>query len=151
MITYQLEQWSSYYPDCLPLWREHYDEFRPFHKGRLVFGPDIEMYRELDRLGLLNIMVARSAGKMVGYCLVVIRRHPHYQNICGFEDSYFVTQDYRHGWNGIRLIQRSIAELARRGVTVSYFATKEFNSIARIFEFLGLLRCDTMYCTGLGD
>ena len=88
---------------------------------------------------------------MVGYCLVVIRRHPHYQNICGFEDSYFVTQDYRHGWNGIRLIQRSIAELARRGVTVSYFATKEFNSIARIFEFLGLLRCDTMYCTGLGD
>lgn len=151
MITYQLESWESYYRDCQELWRMHYEEFRPFHKGRLEFGPDVQLYEQAETAGRLHILVARASGVMVGYCLVKIGRHPHYTNICGFEDSYFVHPDYRKGWNGVKLIKRSIELLEKRGVMICYFMTKEFNSIEKIFIHLGLLRCDTVYCTGLGD
>ena len=150
-ITYQVESWSRYYSDCQELWKLHYAEFAPFHRGKLEFGPDVEMYQALERAGQLQILVARSAGVMVGYCLMVDKRHPHYTNICGFEDSYFVQREFRKGWNGIKLIKRSVELMNKRGVTVCYFMTKEFNSIALMFEWLKFRKCDTVYCTGLGE
>lgn len=150
LVTYALEPWAKYWPDCEPLWRAHYAEFEPFHQGRLPFGPDIPMYMALDRAGMLQIMVARAHGAMVGYCLVTVKRHPHYDMICGFEDSYYISPPWRKGWNGIRLIDRSAATLAKRGVKMTYWMTKEFNTIQRVFEFLGFTKCDSVYYNWTG-
>lgn len=145
-ITFALEPWARYYPECLPLWREHYAEFEPFHRGRLPFGPDVAMYEEADRLGRLQILVARSAGVMIGYCLCMVRRHPHYAVICAFEDSYYLAPAWRRGMAGVRLIRRSKEALRARGVSGPiYFMTKEFNSVARLFAWLGLERCDSVW------
>lgn len=152
LVTYHLEPWARYWPECETIWRQHYEEFRPFHLGRLPFGPDIEMYRQADLDGRLQILVARAEGKMVGYCLVLIRRHPHYAMVCGFEDSYYVLPAWRRGFNGVRLIKRSVEALQRRGIVMSYWMTKEFNSIERVFRWLGFTRCDSVfYCWKGGD
>lgn len=151
-ITYQLEPWARYYsdPDRERLWQEHYDEFLPFHHGNLPFGPNTAMYEELEARGELQVLVARSVGQMIGYCLVAIRQHPHYLVRCGFEDSYYLDRRFRKGLTGVRLIRHSIAALERRGVRVYYFMTKEFNSIRTIFSRLGLRKCDEVWVGGLG-
>ena len=151
LVTYAIEPWRRYYPECEPLWLAHYAEFEPFHRNRLPFGPDVPMYEAADRAGQLQILVARANGRMVGYCLVLCRRHPHYAMVCGFEDSYYVSPAFRRGWNGVRLIDRSVEALRARGIKMVYFMTTEFNSIQRVYEWLGFERCDSVYCKWLGD
>ena len=154
MITYQVEPWERYYrdPDRERLWKAHYEEFKPFHHSLMPFGPDIESYEAYERLGVLQTLVARDDGRMVGYCLVVVKRHMHYNCRCGFEDSYYVHPDWRKGLAGVKLIRRSIEALRARGVLVSFWMTKEFNTIELILARLGMRKCDTLWVNGLtGD
>jgi hypothetical protein len=156
MITYLLEDWHQYYsdPDREALWREHYEVLREAHLGRMEMGPDIGMYEGFERAGQLQILVARKAGKMIGYCLVVIRPHIHYcRTLCAFEDSYFVTEAERSGLSrvGYELIRRSLIELRRRGVKRAFYMTKEFASIARLLTHFGGEKLDEVYAFWLDD
>lgn len=151
MITYQLESWDSYYsdPERERLWVEHYSEFSPAHESRMEMGPDVNTYSALDRAGSLMVMTARRAGKLVGYCLVVVRRHIHYSALCGFEDSYFLTKSERNGLAGYKLIAKTLHALKKRGCARAYFMTKEFLNVALLFERLGMSKIDTVYAIWL--
>jgi GNAT superfamily N-acetyltransferase len=150
-VTFHVEPWASYYPECVPLWVEHYEEFAPAHEGKMEMGPDVRVYEALDKAGQLQVLVARSAGQMVGYCLVAIRPHIHYsKSLCGFEDSYFVTKSHRKGLVGYKLIKETLRHLEQRGVQRAYFMTKEFLSIAKLLERLGMKKIDTVYAIWLG-
>lgn len=145
-VTFMIEPWSSYYPECIPLWEEHYAEFEPVHERRLEMCPDVAAYEALDRQGMLHILVARSAGRMVGYHLVVTRPHIHYaKSMCGFEDSYFLSKPFRRGRTGIRLFTEMFKHLDRIGVARSFYMTKEFNSIGVLLQRLGLQKIDTVW------
>ena len=108
-------------------------------------GPDIKVYEALARAGQLDVIVAREAGQMVGYCLVVTRRHIHYAALCAFEDSYFLTRDARRGLAGYVMIRETLDVLRARGVVRAYFMTKEFLSMAKLFERLGGDKVDEVY------
>lgn len=155
MITIQIESWQQYYsdPDREALWKEHYDVLELAHEGRMEMGPDVESYAALDRAGFLMVLVAREAGKMIGYCLVVLRRHLHYKAFCAFEDSYFVSRKARQGLSrvGYDLIKTTLLACHRRGAVRGYFMTKEFASIARMLEHFGMERSDSVYTIWLGD
>jgi len=151
-ITYQVESWDHYYRDPARegLWLEHYAEFAPAHEGKMEMAPDLQVFRAMQTSGALQVMVARRAGKMIGYCLVVVRPHIHYcRTLCAFEDSYFVTKSERKGFTGIRLIANSIRALRARGVRRVYFMTKEFNSIALVLERMGMTKIDSVYAMWL--
>lgn len=146
-ITFHSESWDAYYndPDREALWKEHYAEFEPAHEGKMEMGPDVRAYGALDQAGALEIIIARKSGRMIGYCLVVVRRHIHYSALCAFEDSYFVTKPERLGSVGTRLIKRSLEVIKARGCVRSYWMTKEFNSIAVLFERLGMEKIDSVF------
>lgn len=147
MITFQVESWRQYYSDpaTAELWHEHYQELEPAHQGQMLMGPDVAAYETMDAAGMLVVVCAREAGRLVGYCLALVKRHLHYPTLCGFEDSYFLTRPSRRGTAGIRLIQAMRTELARRGCRRTYWMTKEFASVAAIFERLGMKKMDTVY------
>lgn len=151
--TYQLESWPQYYndPQRALLWAEHYAEFLPAHEARMPMGPDLTVYEALASSGALLVMTARQAGLLVGYCIVMCRRHIHYSALCGFEDSYFVTKESRKGMVGYKLFKATLAALKRRGVVRAYFMTKEFNSVASLFERLGMSKIDSVYAIWLED
>jgi len=150
-VTFQLEPWSQYYPECQGLWKEHWEEFHPVHLGKMPMAPAVSEYEAMAAMGQLQVMVARSAGKMVGYCLVVVRPHLHYcHTLTGFEDSYFLTKPFRKGLNGLLLLKHSIEALRARGVQVAYFMTKEFNTIERLFLRLGGVRMDSVWMFRIG-
>lgn len=149
MITFQLESWRSYYgdPGLGVLWQEHYDELAPAHQGRMEMSPDVAMYQAAEAAGSLVIVTARAEGRLVGYCLAFAKRHPHYNALCGFEDSYFLTRRARRGTAGVKLIKHTLSALARRGCKRTYWMTKEFASIGKIFHRLGMVKMDEVYCS----
>jgi len=114
-------------------------------------GPDEKTYKALSDAGALEVITARKTGKLIGYCLIVVKRHIHYDALCAFEDSYFVTKPERLGSVGTRLIKRALEVCGERGCVRGYFMTKEFNSIGKLFERLGMQKIDSVYAIWLGD
>lgn len=149
MITYEIEDWESYFRDCQELWREHYDEIA-LRKAQKPMSPDVPYFRFLDASGALQILTARNAGRMVGYCLVVVRRHTHYETLCGFEDSYFLSASERKGTAGIRLITNSLYHLRKRGVQEVFFMTKTHKNLSKLFERLGFAHSDEVFSKWIG-
>jgi len=151
-ITFHSESWDAYYndPDRERLWVEHYSEFVPAHENKMPIGPDCKAYQALANAGALEIITARKAGRMIGYCLIVCRRHIHYDSLCAFEDSYFVTKSERLGSVGTRLIKRALEVCEARGCVRAYWMTKEFNSIGKLFERMGMQKIDSVYAVWLG-
>jgi len=150
VITYTVEPWDDYFRDCQDLWVEHYEEIGT-NKDKMPMGPHIEGYEWLESQGQLQIICARKEGLLIGYSLVIIRRHLHYPTFCGFEDSYFVRKSERKGTVGIRLIKETLSVLEKRGVKKVFFLTKEFLDRGPVFERLGFKKCDTMYSKWLGE
>lgn len=151
-VTLMVEPWTQFEADAKPCWEEHYSEFEPFHQGLMPMGVALEDYRGLESRGQLQTLVAREAGLVVGYCIVVVRAHLHYcTTLCGFEDSYFLTKRLRKGFTGYRLLKESLELLKVRGVKRAYFMTKEFNSVRVLLERLGLTKCDEVYSVWLED
>lgn len=151
MITYQFEKWADYYRDCQELWVEHYKEFEPMHHFQMPMSPDIEMYEYLEKIGKLQILTIRKEDAMIGYCLLVNKRHPHYNTICGFEDSYYLKQNDRKGMAGVKLISLSIKQAKKNGAQRVYFFTKEFINVSKILEHQGMEKCDSVYSIWTGD
>ncbi len=150
-ITFHRETWDDYFndPDRESLWEEHYSEFEPAHEGKMPMGPDVGVYSALDKAGALEIITARKAGKLIGYCLVVCKRHIHYRALCAFEDSYFVTKPERLGSVGTRLIKKALDVCKARGCVRAYWMTKEFNSIEVLFKRLGMEKIDSVFAIWL--
>jgi hypothetical protein len=151
MITYAVEPWAQYLADCGELWREHYDEIAG-DKARMPMRPDAARFETLEAAGQLQIVVAREAGRMVGYMLFVVTPHPHYADVlCGFEDAYFLSMPYRKGWTGVRLIRESLRCLQARGVQRWFIHTKKAKDMGRILQFLGGAHADEIYSGWIGD
>ena len=148
MITFQIESWQQYFndPQRLVLWQEHYEELEQAHSRQMPMAPDEAFYAALDSAGILVILTARQDGILVGYCLAVIKRHPHYNAVCGFEDSYYLTPRARKGSIGYRLLKAMRDELTQRGCCRSYWMTKEFASVEVLFQRLGMKKMDSVYC-----
>jgi GNAT superfamily N-acetyltransferase len=147
MITFQVESWEQYFgdPEREALWLQHYAEFEPVHQHRMPFGPDIEAYSELARQGKLQITTVRRDGRLIGYCLVVITRHIHYNVRCGMEDSYYLAKSERKGLIGYRLIGEATAAAKRAGCVRLYFMTKEFRPIEVLLDRLGFEKLDSVW------
>lgn len=148
MITFQLEPWGQYYgdPSREALWREHYEFLAQAHGHEMEMSPDVASYMAMEQAGQLQIMVARESGVMVGYSLFLIRRHLHYSALCAFEDSYFLTTRLHRGGNGRGLIAATLAAIWARGCVRAYFMTKEFANVGKLFERLGGVKTDEVYC-----
>lgn len=152
MITFELESWQSYFSEApKALWPEHYAELctRPLAKP---MSPDVPFFQFLDARGMLQVLTARRAGIMVGYCLMVVKRHSHYDLLAAFEDSYFLTKSERGNGNGLKLITSTLHHLRKRGVKEAYFMTKARAELdmSGLFEKLGFELSDKVFCKWLG-
>jgi hypothetical protein len=153
MITYQIESWDIYRGEALGLWQQHWDAVAT-DKSQMEMSPQEIYYAALYSAEALQIMTVRENGRMIGYCLVVVRPHMHYSKVlCGFEDSYFV--EPRKGLaTGIvyaRLVKKSLEALKARGVKKVFFHSKSFALLERIFLSQGFAQSDVVYSKWIGE
>jgi hypothetical protein len=150
MITYQLESWDEYRRNIKELWQEHYEELA--QNKRKVMRPHDEYYKVCEQLGMLQLLTARSDGKIIGYCITMVKPHPHYADtLCGFEDAYFLSKDYRKGMVGIRLITETEKFLKQRNVQEIIFMEILSKPLGRLLEYLKYKHTHRVWIKWIGE
>ena len=143
-VTYQTERIDDCFDACLALAREHHIELEDE-----MFDPDVSMYRRMEAVGALQLMVARQDDKPVGYCVVFVGpSHHHRGRVVGQGDIYYLAPSNRRGWVGVQLIRHSIEALKARGVQHFRFMTSHEFDTGPILRYLGFRPTGTIYSMG---
>lgn len=114
-------------------------------RDSVEFELDVPLFRLLDARGQLQVLIARDGGAIVGYTIVVLRKHTHYKLFCGFEDAFFLAPEARNGLAGVKLIKETVKALRLRGVQKVFFHSKTVKPLGKIFERLGFTKSDEIY------
>ncbi|QQV54340.1 GNAT family N-acetyltransferase [Ralstonia syzygii subsp. celebesensis] len=72
----------------------------------------VEIYRALEAGGVLHVLGAFRGDDLVGFAFVLVSVLPHFGQVVGTTESYFVTRDARKGGAGLALL-RAAEKLSR--------------------------------------
>lgn len=136
-LTFQAEGWGDAEREVLDLAKRHWEEM-PFDES-VPLAPALPMYRKCDQSGGLGLVTARDGKKLVGYFVMFLSKHPHYDVMTAAMDVYFLAPEYRTGANGLKLFQETERAMRRRGVELLLATARldrEKNASA-LFERLG--------------
>lgn len=150
-LAFQSERWADVEEELRPLAERHWQEM-PFDLC-VPLNISSALYAELDRAGRLDIVTARADGRLVGYFLTFLGKHPHYDLFMGSMDVYYLEPEFRRGTAGLQLFRAMEHSLRRRGVRY-VLATARLDrekNAAAVFERLGWHEARTVYEKRLGD
>lgn len=151
ILTFAVEPYLEALPELVALWQDHWEEVAT-DKDKVPLDVDLAAYASHDRAGILHLVVARAAGRVIGYHMTLVRTHLHYAStLCGFTDVYFLDAKYRQGDAGIRLFRKVEQTLKARGVKKLYTGTKTHKDLGRLFEALGWTQTETLFTKYIGE
>lgn len=147
-LSFQWERFSFISRELPPLFRRHWNEIA-LNKEAVPLDPDWNKYYDLDLLGLLAVLTARTRkGTLVGYYFVVLGPHLHYVSTkWGHTDMFWLDPAHRRGWTGIRMIRAMIdgmkkAEVKVLAVNLKLHFEQDRGTIERIFRRFGFAPSD---------
>ena len=144
-VTFLVEPWSQCWRELSALWDAHWQEVAT-HKDSIKLKVDMEAYAFMEARGMLHVVVARSAGKVVGYHLSFVRPHFHYaDSLTGYVDVYFLEEAFRKGATGIKMFRFVEKSLRARGVQRIFTATKISHDKSALFERLGYKEVEKVF------
>ena len=151
MITYQVEKWQDCNSEMAYLWPKHWKQVA-MNQDKVPLDPDYEQYQKLQNDGALHVVTCRHDGKLVGYHITIVRTHLHYKGtLFGMTDVYFIDNEYRNGWTGIRLFREVERSLKKRGVKVLTTGTKLSIDMSSIFRYLRWVNSENLFIKYIGD
>jgi GNAT superfamily N-acetyltransferase len=160
-IKYQQEFLESCLDEAKVLLEKHWKEIA-LNKDKIKLNPDWEAYAELEAVGKLKIFTARdftntqpkdlSQGTLVGYFVVFVDRHIHYKDhIFAVNDLLFLSEEYRKGLTGVKLIKFAEGCLKSDGVSVMIVNTSTKKPFDVLMNRLGFNLIERVYSKYLGD
>lgn len=151
MITYQQEFLLTVENEAKPLLEAHWEEIA-LNKEKIKLNPDWDVYHSLEDANQLKIFTAREDGKLIGYFVVFVRTNPHYKDhLFASNDIIFVSEPYRKGFTGTKLIKFAEKCLKEDGVSVLTINTKRHKPFDSILCRLGFKHIENIYSKYLGD
>lgn len=150
-ITYQQESLITCKEDVKPLLEQHWEEIA-LNKDSIKMNPDWETYHDLEDAGALKIFTARNDNKLIGYFVVICRKHLHYiDHIFAFNDIIYVQKDFRKGLTGAKLMKFAEKCLKEDGVSVVVVNTKRHRPFDTLLKWLGYKHAENIYTKLLRD
>lgn len=144
-ITYQQEFLVTVENDIKPLLERHWEEIA-VNKDVIKLNPDWDAYAELEWNGNLKIFTARDDGKLIGYFVVIVRKHIHYKDhLFAANDILFVAPEFRKGTTGTKLIKFAEKCLKEDGVSVLVVNTKRHKPFDKLLDWLGFNHVENVY------
>ena len=145
-MQFQLEAWSAAIPELRPLFARLWDDVA-VDKDRFTAECDEEKYAKLEQAGILHLVTAREAGRIVGFFLCFVWPNAHYLGAgdMAFTDMYYLREEYRKGNTGIRLFAFMEETLRARGVVKFYTSHKIHRDRSAMFKILGFKATDIVY------
>mgnify|MGYP001612069999 FL=1 len=145
-MTYNLEEWNTFYIDFLPLWDGgHLEESRAMeYAEKHVF--DASRYCLLDQAGILVITTARDDAKLCGYFVTLCDVHLNLADLkTASPPLYYLHPDYRGKGIGGELIRFTENVLRKRGVELFSVGVKTYLPYAPVFDHLGYREVESVY------
>ena len=150
-ITYQQESIATCVEEIKPLLEQHWQEIA-LNQQMIKLNPDWQAYYNLEECGALKIFTARSEGALVGYFVVICRKHLHYiDHVFAFNDILYLHKDYRKGLTGAKLMKFAEKYLKEDGVSVVVVNTKKHKPFDSLLEWLGYNHIENIYSKTLRD
>lgn len=144
-IIFCIEPFSECYPEAQELLRLHWDEIAPY-RDLFTLNPNVELYEAAEKAGGIVIITARQSGALIGYIVMMLHKHMHYQHVLvATDDIHFIHPDHRKGRVGLHLIAAAEREMKRRGAGMMTLRTKVDHNHGLLFEHLGYDAQDVVY------
>lgn len=144
-IKYQQEFLLTVVEDAKPLLEKHWEEIA-VNKGVIKLNPDWDAYYDLEQNGLLKIFTAREDTKLIGYFVVIVRKHIHYKDhLFAANDIIYLSPEYRKGMIGAKLIKFAEKCLKEDGVSVLLINTKTHKPFDNLLSWLGFKHVESIY------
>lgn len=142
MIHFGREYHSNIVDEILPLFKKHHEEISKFKDVPL--DPDFAIYDACEAAGVLRLYTARKQGKLVGYAVFIMRKHPHYQSIVQANQTLlFIDPDHR-GF-GMKFIAWCDEQLKADGVGMIQHGVTERCDFSLILKRLGYELTERLY------
>jgi hypothetical protein len=149
-LTYQEEKFIDVMEECGPLIVSHWKEVA-LDQDSIELEPDWDAYNLLDCSGHLHITTVRDDGVLVGYAVYIINRALHYASQRYADgDIFWLDQQYRKGFTGIKLLKFAEEFLVGVGVTKIFNKTKLHMDKGAVFERLGYTPIERVYAKAVG-
>lgn len=143
-IYYQQEGAGRAVEEALPLFEQHYGEIARYKD--IPLDIDFEYYQAIEALGQLRVFSARDCGRLIGYVVYVVRRHPHYKgHVFAFQDVLFVHPDHRNSMVFPRLMKLAKERLAAEGASVEIQHVKVYADFGGALLRMGFEKVEDLY------
>lgn len=97
-------------------------------------NPQAEIYRELERLGMVQMLAAMKDGSIIGFASILTTILPHYGQKAATVESLFVRRSERKGGLGGAMIE-ACERLARdSGCKAIYFSAPSLGALEKVME-----------------
>lgn len=116
--------YDAFYCEAASMIAAHWDEVGS-NREILKLNPDHHLYRNLEKVGALRILVARCDKEMAGYFTMMKMRHPRDVTVLiGKDDAIYAKPEYRRALLGKKLVEAGIEDLKRLGCQLIFFGEK---------------------------
>ena len=152
MKQYREERLAEILHEFLPLIEKHWEEIA-VNQDKIKLNPDFDKYVQMNDCGVLKVYTARDDfGKLIGYFLVMLAPHLHYQDhVFAMNDILYVDPAYRGSTVAYRLIKFVEKQLKEEGVSVLMINMKVHAPFDRFLEGLGFSNTERVYTKFIGD
>ena len=145
MVSFKVEPFSEFFSEAIELLKLHWEEVAPY-KDIFTINPELTRYHFLEENGNLCVVAARDEGKLIGYIVMIIAPHHHYQHILAANDDlHFIHKDYRRGGLGSQMFKFVEEEMKKLGVKFIAMRTKVSHDHGKLFTHLGYEAMDVIY------
>lgn len=134
--------------EMLPLFYTHWKETG--HYRDIKLEPDVEQYETAVKSGAVQIYTARENDELKGYCVFIVRSHPHYRSsIQAVADLLYLSKDMRGRMVGPRFIKWCDEQLKAQNVQVVMQHTKVTHNFGPLLARIGYELVDHVYARRL--
>jgi GNAT superfamily N-acetyltransferase len=135
-LDYAVERITERWDELSSLASAHFAEVGDLPHGH-VLSLDKTGYDGAEAIGAHVFVVARDAGRMVGYLSMFLRRHIHAQVLSAYQDAIYLAPAHRQGWNAQGLISYADAWLRDHSVSVVYQFVPTAHDFGPVLRSLG--------------
>ncbi len=146
--VFDCERLGACLHELMPLAERHFEETARFKVGGC--RPDLSVYAQLESAGALRTYTIREIGgsAAIGYCLMIVRRHHHTNQIRAFEDLLYVIPERRGIGTGF--IRWMDTQLMGEGVQVIQRTCQTSHDHGRIYARLGYDKTEETWSRQIG-
>jgi hypothetical protein len=173
-VTFHRETRAATIDEMRPLFTKHWEEIA-LNRDKVRLDIDENCYEQMENLGVLRVYTVRELGRLVGYAVYFVKRHPHYRGVLwAVSDIFWLERRLRtkrgifaRAWRKMRyflkphLIRATVgarffsfieAQLRQESVQFMHTITKVSHPAAgRVLEYLGHDHIQNGYSKYLGD